>query len=229
MQDSDAVGDVAAVVAEIEERHGDVVTMWGSGLIVLAPHAEAVARDLHRRLGDQVAIVLGARRYPSGSWWPEEPGTGDPAPDDPLAGTAQLPDWLGVEVDAPATMVIGPDRFITATITNRGPAEVVVVTAGPPAVLDGHLVAPRGSVALSTPGGARHMMAIPTTVFPGDSVQFPAVFGVGATWYSTGYTVAPGDYELKLIVPATEARYSTGGTSLTRYRTDGIPLTVQPD
>jgi hypothetical protein len=73
------------------------------------------------------------------------------------------------------------------------------------------------------------MMAIPTTVFPGDSVQFPAVFGVGATWYSTGYTVAPGDYELKLIVPATEARYSTGGTSLTRYRTDGIPLTVQPD
>lgn len=227
MQDSGPSAVIATAVDEARRRHGDVVMMWGAGVVFLSAHAEAAARELHRRLGDRVDIVLGARRYPTGSWWPEEPGAEVPIPYDPLADTLDFPEWIGVEVDFQGSVTKGPDRFVRATVSNRGSDEIVVVSGGPPSYLDGYLVAPGDSVALSAPGGARHQMAVPITVPPGQSVELQAVFGVGATWHGTGYTVPPGEYELKLVVPVAHAAYSSGSGAPVRYRTDGTPVTVQ--
>ena len=203
--------------------------MRGAGLILLAAHAEAVAHELRERFGESVELVVGARRFPSGSWWPEEPADNDHAYD-PLSDTEPLPDWLDVQLDAPAVVTIGPDTKISAVITNRRRSAVSILTAGPPALLDSYLIEPGGSVALSTPGAARHLAAVHTAIATQASVELPAVFGVGATWDTQGYTVTPGRYELTAVIPVASAAYATDPSAVTRYRTQGIPVIVrQPE
>lgn len=68
------------------------------------------------------------------------------------------------------------------------------------------------------------MVAVPTAVAPQESVRIPVGFGFGATWYATGYTVAPGSYELVAVVTVTTMR-NVG--SQARYRTEGVPVTVE--
>lgn len=223
--------EVDAAVADLRARHGgDIVQVWGAGHIRLAAHAEAVARQLHDRFGDRVEVLLGCRRYPSGRWWPGEPGPGELDAYNPLAGTEPQPAWLDVAVGAPAVVALGPDQLITVVITNRSGSEMSVTTGGPPLVLDGYLTAPGEVVALSSPGGASHLMGMTTVLPPNQPVELPAVFGVGATPFTPGFTVAPGGYELSVIVPVSpHPPGSTGvgtGTAV-RYRTDGVPLLVE--
>lgn len=216
----------AAAVAKVRSQHGEVVMAWGAELIVLAAHAEDVAHELRERFGESVELVLGTRRFPSGSWWPEEP-TDSQHVHDPLADTRRLPDWLDVQVDAPAVVTIGPDQKVRAVITNRGRSDVSILTAGPPALLAGYLTHPGELVALSTAGGARHLAAVLTPVASQTSVELPVVFGVGATWHTQGFTVAPGGYELIAVVPVASAAYATDPSAVIHYRTQSVALIVR--
>ncbi len=62
------------------------------------------------------------------------------------------------------------------------------------------------------------------------SVELPVVFGVGATWHTPGFTVAPGRYELTVVVPVASAAYATDPSAVIQYRTQGVPVIVrQPE
>lgn len=53
------------------------------------------------------------------------------------------------------------------------------------------------------------------------------MFGVGATWHTPGFTVAPGHYDLMAVVPVASAAYATDPTAVIHYRTQGVALTVR--
>ena len=162
--------------------------------IGLAPWAEAVARDLHGRFGDQVDLTVGALPYPAGGA-PRRPRTsGEP--------TALLdPAETGAELDGPAVVRSGHTLRHGLLISNRTGAELAIATNGQVTAL---VVDPgTGEVV----GGYSGFQTLPLVMFrvpPSGTGRIPLLIGTASFTDRLGYAVPPGSWGIQVTLQLTQ-------------------------
>jgi hypothetical protein len=181
--------------------------------IGLAPWAEAVARDLHGRFGDQVDLTVGALPYP--------PGGAPRRPRISGAPTALLdPAEAGAELDGPAVVRSGHTLRHGLLISNRAGAELAIATNGQVTAL----VVDQGTGEVV--GGYSGFQILPLVMFrvpPGETERIPLLIGTASFTGRLGYAVPPGSWGIQVTLQLT--RDPDVRDRIPR-RTPVLPLTV---
>ena len=193
--------ELAAVASEIEDRletDGRAgllrsISFEGAGVIRIDLRAdqERLAAQLHEDYGEMLQIDVGRRPYPP-----------DPAPRAPAVLTVDDPitvDGLEAELlpNNPSVRA-GRDGFGWVVLRNVGDERIELET-GQPVV--GSVVQPGTAEVV---GEYRWYIAgtgLTLTISPGEETRIPLVFGTCAAGAMPGYTVPPGEYGLRAVIP----------------------------
>jgi hypothetical protein len=181
--------------------------------IWLAPWAEAEARELHGRFGDQVELMVGALAYPPGrpARWPL-PAPGRPA--DPLGAEEAV-----AELDGPAVVRSGYTLRHGLLVRNRGTAALAIATNGH---LTASVVDPETGEVVGGFFGAQTLPLIMYRVAQGTTQRIPLLIGTASFTQQLGYAVPPGNWG----VQATLDLGDPDSGERTRRRTPVLPVTV---
>ena len=183
--------------------------------IGLAPWAEAVARELHGRFGDQVDLTVGALPYPPGRV-PQRPRlSGEPAALlDPAEAEAEL--------DGPAVVRSGHTLRHRLLLRNRAGTELAIATNGQ---ITAVAVDPRTGEVV---GGYAGFQTLPLIIFrvpPGRTERIPLLIGTASFTSRLGYAVPPGSWGIQATLQLTPAPDPDVRGRVPR-RTPVLPLTV---
>jgi hypothetical protein len=181
--------------------------------IGLAAWAEAVARDLHGRFGDQVDLTVGALPYPPGRAprWPRPPGE-PAAPLDSAEAEAEL--------DGPAVVRSGHTLRHRLLLRNRAGTELTIATNGQVTAV---VVDPATGEVV---GGYSGFQTLPLVMFrvpPGGTERIPLLIGTASFISRLGYAVPPGSWGLQAtlqLAPDSDIR------NRVPRRTPVLPLTI---
>lgn len=156
--------------------------------VSLRSDAVDVARDLHQRFGDRVAIRVGAKPYPPAATPPPVRAAPRSTRHFPGLETHMAPDNEQVR---PGAVVRG-----TASLRNTG-AEAVTFDSGRP--LTALLLDPAGQVA-GVHSGPTAGVGIHVDLAPGETQHIPFVGGTDSVT-AHHYTTPPGTYSLVAVIP----------------------------
>jgi hypothetical protein len=181
--------------------------------IGLAPWAEAVARELHGRFGDQVDLTVGALPYPPGRAPRRPRPSAEPAaPLDPAEAEAEL--------DGPAVVRSGHTLRHRLLLRNRAGTELTIATNGQVTAV---VVDPATGEVV---GGYAGFQTLPLVMFrvpPAGTEQIPLLIGTASFTGRLGYAVPPGSWGIRAtleLAPDSDVR------SRVPRRTPVLPLTV---
>jgi hypothetical protein len=179
--------------------------------IGLAPWAEAVARELHGRFGDQVDLTVGALPYPPGRAPGRPRPSGEPAaPLDPAEAEAEL--------DGPAVVRSGHTLRHRLLLRNRAGTELTIATNGQVTAV---VVDPATGEVV---GGYAGFQTLPLVMFrvpPGGTERIPLLIGTASFTGRLGYAVPPGSWGLQVTLA-----FAVAHQERIRRRTPVLPLTV---
>ena len=206
----------------LEDRSGAVTSYPDPGgsdsgtppySIGLAPWAEAVARELHERFGDQVDLTVGALPYPLGRA-PRRPRfSGEPAaPLDPAAA--------GAELDGPAVVRSGHTLRHGLLVRNRTGTELAIATNGQVTAV---IVDPRTDEVVGGYAGFQTLPLIMFRVPPGGTERIPLLIGTASFTGRLGYAVPPGSWGIRATLQLTP---NPDVRDRIPRRTPVLPLTV---
>lgn len=179
--------------------------------IRLAPWAEAVARELHGRFGDQVDLTVGALPYPPGRASRGPRLSGEPAA---LLDPAEA----GAELDGPAVVRSGHTLRHGLLLRNLTGRVVQIAANGQvtAAVVDPHTGEVVGGYA-----GFQQLPLIILRVAPGQTGRVPLLIGTASCTPRLGYAIPPGDWGIQATLTlGPHPRDSP------RRRTPILPLTI---
>ena len=189
--------------------------------IRFAPWATDVAEELHRRFGDDVALVVGLLHYPG----PEPPRQHANAPDD----IAEMdPTVMTVELDAPIVVASGHHTRGALRIHNTGTDPIVIATNGQ---VTARVVDPRTGEVV---GGYSGFQALPLVYFRADAdstVVVPVLVGTASVAPELGYVVPAGEWAIQVVLDIEEGdstRRQSGADrpARRRLRAPLLPITV---
>jgi len=174
--------------------------------IRLAPWAVNIAAGLRDRFGDDVALEVGALRYPEAE--PAHPHAADP----------DLPDIdpgeIETSLDGPLSVRSGHTAHHRLLIRNLTSRAMLIQTNGS---LTAVVVDPRtGDVV----GGYAGWQVLPLVTFdvpPGGTTPVPLLVGTASSLSRLGYAIPPGDWAIRVPLDLGEGR---------RVRTRPLPFTV---
>jgi hypothetical protein len=183
--------------------------------IGLAPWAEAVARELHGRFGDQVDLTVGALPYPPGRAPRRPRPSGEPAaPLDPPLDPAEAE----AELDGPAVVRSGHTLRHRLLLRNRAGTELTIATNGQVTAV---VVDPATGEVV---GGYSGFQTLPLVMFrvpPGGTERIPLLIGTASFTGRLGYAVPPGSWGLQVTLA-----FAVTLKERIRRRTPVLPLTV---
>ena len=184
--------------------------------IRLAPWAEAEARELHGRFGEQVDLTVGALPYPPGRASRGPRLSGEPAA---LLDPAEA----GAELDGPAVVRSGHTLDHGLLVHDRSGAGLAVATNGR---ITARVVDPATGDMVGGFAGAQTLPGVTFRVPPGGTERIPLLIGTASTNERLGYTVPPGDWGIQATLsffagPEPPFRLERG-----QQLTPVLPLTV---
>lgn len=185
--------------------------------IRLAPWAEAVAADLHGRLGDQVDLTVGALPYPPGRPPRRPRPAGEPA-DERVA--LLDPAEAGAELDGPAVVRSGHTLRHGLLVRNRAGTELVIATNGQVTAV---VVDPATDEVVGGYAGFQTLPLIMFRVPPGGTERIPLLIGTASFTGRLGYAVPPGSWGIQATLQLTQ---DPDVRNRVPRRTPVLPLTV---
>ena len=181
--------------------------------IRLAPWAEAVARELHGRFGDQVDLTVGALPYPPG-----RASRGPRLSDEPAA--LLDPAEAGAELDGPAVVRSGHTLRHGLLVRNLAGTELAIATNGRVTAV---VVDPGTEEVVGGYAGFQTLPLIMFRVPPGGTERIPLLIGTASFTGRLGYAVPPGKWGMRAtlqLAPDPDVRERVP------RRTPVLPLTV---
>lgn len=211
--------EVLAVLAQVRDRLESVKGRWsgfgprlGVVSVDLRGNAEDIARELHERFGDAVALRVGAHDYPYAE--PGPPAALLPAPRSTLQVAAAL-------VAIPDSSVITTGETVSGQveITNATSADLLALDTDQP--LDGCLLEHDQVAGVTTAFRAGTGQRV--RLGPGERMTIPFFAGTDSRDPRRGPTLPPGRYQLVVTIPI----HSLGDSQLREQLvTPAVPVDI---
>jgi hypothetical protein len=164
--------------------------------ITLAPWATHAAEDLHRRFGDNVALVVGVLPYPT-TKLPETASRASPAIE------PASPADFGFELEGKAQVRSGERTRIGLRVHNHTPEDIIVRTNGS---LTASVLDPARGDRIGGYSGFQAMPLIRFTVPAVGSAVIPFLIGTTSFRPELGYAVPPGQWAVSADLKLEDGR-----------------------
>ena len=168
--------------------------------IRLKPWAVDAATALHKRFGDQVALTVGALRFP---------GRSDEVETIPESSSDPVLDPADIEVVAAEPLVVRARGLLRVDlqVTNHRSTPISISTSGS---AFGRVLDPAtGEVAGGYVGAVRAALRV-YTIEPGATVALPLVVGTASYKRALGYAVPAGEWLVEVVLRLGEGDRRTG-------------------